>query len=201
MVAGAKRKDLTAAFQLAAEGHPLEHYKDILLKFQEEKQEQEAALAQTPAKKNKKAGASPAGDEDEDVEMPDADAEPAVKEKKPKKRKAEDNAEVNTSRWKLTVCLELTQTCQTPQRTDSVKKPKIKLNTSSTPKTANGVPTPKSAKEPSASKPAKPKTKKVPKDGEDKKAEKEIVAAKEPELSAEEKHVRKEVSSRNRSHS
>ncbi|TQN75262.1 PWWP domain-containing protein2, partial [Colletotrichum shisoi] len=58
---------------------------------------------------------------------------------------------------------------KTPARTDSAKKPKIKLNTSSTPKTTNGA-TPKSGKE-SATKPAKFKSSK--KDGTEKKAEKE----------------------------
>lgn len=60
------------------------------------------------------------------------------------------------------------------------------MNTSSTPKTTNGTATPKSGKE-QAGKPSKTKSKK---DG-DKKAEKE--APKEPELTAEEKHQRKEV--------
>jgi hypothetical protein len=73
---------------------------------------------------------------------------------------------------------------QTPQRPDSVKKPKIKLNTSSTPKTANGAPTPKS-KTDSAVKP-KSKAKKA-KEG-DKKSE----AAKEVKMTPEERHARKE---------
>lgn len=61
----------------------------------------------------------------------------------------------------------------------------IKFNT--TPK-ANGTPTPKTAKD-SAAKSAKPKVKKVPKP-----VEPEVVAAPpEPELSPEEKRVKKEA--------
>ena len=78
---------------------------------------------------------------------------------------------------------------QTPQRSDSVKKPKIKLTTSATPKAANGATaTPKPTKA-AESKSAKSKSKK--KDADEKKAEE--AAAKEPELSAEDKHVRKSV--------
>lgn len=75
---------------------------------------------------------------------------------------------------------------QTPQRPDSVKKPKIKLNTSSTPKAANGTSTPKT-KDESAAK-SKPKSKKA-KETAEKKAE----APKEPKLTPEERLTRKEV--------
>jgi hypothetical protein len=61
-----------------------------------------------------------------------------------------------------------------------VKKPKIKLNTSSTPKTANGAAAP--AKEAPATKP--PKQQK-PKKSSEKKVE--------PKLTPEERHARKEV--------
>lgn len=67
-------------------------------------------------------------------------------------------------------------TIQTPQRTDSAKKPKIKLNTSSTPKNANGAT--------SQSKDASGKTK-------SKKSEKKE-AAKE-KLTPEERLARREV--------
>lgn len=79
------------------------------------------------------------------------------------------------------ICLKLTIHLQTPQRSDSVKKPKIKLNTSSTPKNANGA-TPQ-AKDKDAS--AKSKTKQK-KGGEKKQAPKE-------KLTPEELHARKEV--------
>ncbi|OAA64847.1 PWWP domain-containing protein [Cordyceps fumosorosea ARSEF 2679] len=152
------RKDLREAFELAADQHPVEHYKEVLAKFEEELiaqqkafEEEEAArmeAAATPkkSKKSKKA-------DDEDVEMADVDS---VKPKS-KKRKAEDET-------------------STPQRSDSVKKPKIKLNTSSTPK-ANGTPSKKAE--------SAVKTK------ADKKA-KDVKKAKEPKMTPEEKRERKQ---------
>ena len=93
------RKDLQAAYDLAAENNDLAFYKSVLQQFQDEileKQKQKAAKAATP--KNKKAKAAM---DDEDVEMADATAadededesSPAPK-KSVKKRKAEDSAEV-----------------------------------------------------------------------------------------------------------
>lgn len=76
---------------------------------------------------------------------------------------------------------------QTPQRTESAKKPKIKLTTSATPKANGATATPKATK--GEAKSAKTKSKK--KDAEEAVEE----AAKEPELTAEEKHVRKSVCS------
>ncbi|KAL2143024.1 hypothetical protein VTI28DRAFT_421 [Corynascus sepedonium] len=164
------RKTLQAAHQLAAENHPLSYYKEVLQNYQEELIEQEkakAAKAATPKGKKSKA----AGEDDEDVEMEDAPdaAQTPAKDKKAKKRKADDSAE-------------------TPQRSDSVKKPKIKLTTSATPKGANGTAaTPKSTKG-IESKSAKSKSKK--KDADEGNAQ-EAAASKEPELSAEDKHTRK----------
>lgn len=79
---------------------------------------------------------------------------------------------------------------QTPQRTESVKKPKIKLTTNSTPKT-NGAAftfTPKATKA-TESKSAKPKTKKT----NEAQVEKEMSVPKEPEYTPEERRARKEV--------
>ncbi|KAK0633435.1 hypothetical protein B0T14DRAFT_68517 [Immersiella caudata] len=171
------RKDLQIAHELASQNHPLSHYKELLQQYQEDLLEQEkakeakAAAKATP--KGKKAKA--AVDEDGDVDMDDAadeDGTPAKEKKSAKKRKAEDTAE-------------------TPARSDSVKKPKIKLTMNSTPKTnGTAAPSAKSAKtaEPKA---AKPKAKKA-KETEEKKAEKEPATPKEPTLTAEEKHQRKE---------
>lgn len=88
------RKDLQAAFEMAAESQPLSYYKDILIQFQEEL----AAESPAPVKKaGKKAGKAAADGEDEDVNMADAeDADEAAgtKKEKTKKRKAEEAAEV-----------------------------------------------------------------------------------------------------------
>lgn len=74
-----------------------------------------------------------------------------------------------------------------------MKKPKIKLTTSSTPKTTNGTAsTPKSSKAKDESKATKSKPKKSTKEPAEK-MEKEVAAPKEPELTADEKHQRKEV--------
>ncbi|KAM5384019.1 hypothetical protein ACJA88_003174 [Fusarium oxysporum] len=150
------RKDLKEAFSLAAEHNSIEHYKDVLKQFQDELLAKQQAAA-TP-KKSKKGKAKAA---DEDVEMEDADD--ASEKSKSKKRKAEDDA-------------------STPQRPESVKKPKIKLNTS-TPKAANGTP---KAKEESAA-----KTKVKVKKSSDKKAE----TTKKAKMTPEERrhHKEKEV--------
>jgi len=203
------RKDLQEAHKLAAAKHDLDHYKQVLQDYQEaliqqleEKEEKAAAAA---AEKEAKAAAAaikrsnstkskaekaPA-DDDGDVEMGDADDSQEAGDKKAKKRKAEDA--VSGLRYLiLSRDANLTDySVQAPQRSDSVKKPKIKVvNNSSTPKAANGASTPKSAKDSSAPKAAKPKPSK--KSSEEKKKE-EPAAPKEPEPTAEELHSRKEV--------
>ncbi|TQV95701.1 PWWP domain-containing protein [Cordyceps javanica] len=152
------RKDLRAAFELAVEQHPVEHYKKVLAAFEEELLLQQQALEEAEAAR-KEAAATPKRSkkskkaEDDDVDMADVDsAKP-----KSKKRKAEEET-------------------STPQRSDSVKKPKIKLNTSSTPK-ANGTPSKK------AESATKPKS--------DKKA-KDAKKPKEPKMTPEEKRERKQ---------
>lgn len=165
------RKDLQLAHQIAAEGHDLDYYKDLLQQFQEElieKQkaaEAKAAAAATPKKSKKQAKSS---NEVEDVEMEDVDDEPstAKAKKSDKKRKNTEDSE-------------------TPQRSESVKKPKIKLTNNATPKTANGA-TPKSAKAGGEAK-AK-KAKKATKEADD---EEKAQSPKEPEMSAEDRFQRK----------
>ncbi|KAI0851395.1 hypothetical protein F5Y00DRAFT_8486 [Daldinia vernicosa] len=173
------RKDLQNAHLLAAEQNSLEYYKNVLREFEEQRlaklEAKKAKSVKTP-KKGAKAAEAAAVDSDNDIEMPDADegddAEPVEKKPKSKKRKAED--ETNT-----------------PQRSESVKKPKIKLTNSSTPKVANGVQSP-STKDSSKAVKVKAKSAKGSKEKSDSKKEKEASAPKEPELSPEERHVRKE---------
>ncbi|KAI1263086.1 hypothetical protein F5Y18DRAFT_438543 [Xylariaceae sp. FL1019] len=171
LVTAKMRKDLQAAHHLAAEGHDLDYYKNVLREFEEQrlaKLEAKKSKVKTPKKPSK------AADEDGDLDMEDAEegsGEPAEKKSKSKKRKAEEDA-------------------STPQQSDSVKKPKIKLTGSSTPKNANGVQSPSAAKEATKSVKVKAKSSKVAKDADSK--EKEAVAPKEPELTPEEKRVRKE---------
>ncbi|KAI1756688.1 hypothetical protein F4782DRAFT_277837 [Xylaria castorea] len=171
MVTTKMRKDLQAAHLLAAEGHDLDYYKNVLREFEEQrlaKAEAKKSKVKTPKKSTK------AADEEGDVDMDDVEdeaEEPAEKKPKSKKRKAEDEN-------------------STPQRSDSVKKPKIKLTGTSTPKTSNGV---QSAAAKDSAKPAKAKTKSSKGGKEtDGKKEKEPVAPKEPELTPEERRARKE---------
>ncbi|KAI1382161.1 hypothetical protein F4677DRAFT_17165 [Hypoxylon crocopeplum] len=179
MITTKMRKDLQNAHLLAAELNSLDYYKNVLREFEEQRlaklEAKKAKAAKTP-KKGSKVVEAAAADEDEDVEMADVEegAEPEPVEKKPKSKKRKADDETNT-----------------PQRSDSVKKPKIKLTNSSTPKPANGVPSPTTK---DSSKPVKVKAKQA-KGGKEKaesKKEKEAAAPKEPELSAEERQLRKE---------
>lgn len=79
------RPHLAGAFVLAHEQHDLQHYKDILHNWQEEKMQEkerkdaaeQAAAAKKAAKKAKKPRISSANvvDDDDDVEMADVDGE------------------------------------------------------------------------------------------------------------------------------
>ncbi|KAH6685358.1 PWWP domain-containing protein [Plectosphaerella plurivora] len=157
-----KKKELREAFELAIQQPPLEHFKEVLMAHEEsirqdaeEKIEEKKQKAE--AKKKRNSVAAPVVDDEGDFDMTDLpDEEPAQKPKSAKKRKAEEAA--------------------TPQRAESVKKPKIKLTTSSTPKTTNGTSAPKAAKEAS-----KPKAK----------VKKEVEEKKEPQLTPAELHERK----------
>lgn len=89
---GKIRKDLKGAFELAAENHPLDYYKDLLKQFEEERIAAEEAIkaaAVTP-KKTKKSKAK--ANDDEDVEMADAGASA---KSKTKKRKADEDTTVS----------------------------------------------------------------------------------------------------------
>ncbi|KAM3471297.1 hypothetical protein MY8738_009385 [Beauveria namnaoensis] len=155
------RQVLRSAFELAEQQHPVDYYKEELQAFedkrhleqkhQEEYEAKQEALRKEAAATPKKSKKSKKAEED-DFDMDDVDsAKP-----KSKKRKANETS--------------------TPQRSDSVKKPKIKLNTSSTPK-ANGTPSKK------AESATKPKS--------DKKA-KDLKKANEPKMTPQEKRERKQ---------
>lgn len=174
MITTKMRKDLQNAHLLAAEQNSLDYYKNVLREFEEQRLAKlEAKKAKKTPKKAAKAVEAAAGDEDEDVEMADIDegddVEPAEKKSKSKKRKAEEEA-------------------STPQRSESVKKPKIKITNSSTPKATNGVQSPTTKD----SKPVKVKSKATKGSKEKAESKKKEEAPREPELSPEEKHMRKE---------
>lgn len=164
------RKDLVLAHELAEQHHDLDYYKGVLQQFQEEliekqKAAEAKAAATAAAKSSKKKAKAPAVDDD--LEMEDIDDEaPPVSTKKDKKRKNPDDAE-------------------TPQRSESVKKPKIKLTNNHTPK-SNGATPSKAAKSGGEAKSAK-KAKKPAKEESVEQAE----TPKEPEMSAEDRFERK----------
>lgn len=157
------KKDLVLAHQLAAENHDIEYYRDLLAQFQEEQLEKakavEAKAAAAAVAKSKKKGKVAA---DDDVEMEDFSDDAGAK--KDKKRKNPDDLE-------------------TPQRAESVKKPKIKLINNSTPK-SNGASS-KANKSGGDSKASK-KAKKPKEDSEER-----VQTPAAPELSAGEKYDRK----------
>lgn len=138
------RKDLQSAYELASENHDLDFYKEVLQQFQEE------LVAKEEAQKARKNKASMI--DEMDIESVDR----ATPVKKSKKRKADDDVAVsapNTPSAATPTVLKLAnQSAQTPQRSDSVKKPKIKLTGSSAKAAANGAATSKTTKDQSASK-------------------------------------------------
>jgi hypothetical protein len=90
------RKDLQAAYELAAEAHEINYYKDMLSKFQDEQVAMEQAADQAKivsAKKSKKTKVGTEPGEDEDVDMLDAagDESPTSEKAKSKKRKADED--------------------------------------------------------------------------------------------------------------
>lgn len=172
------RKDLASARRLAAEKNDLDYFREILRNFEEQKEAdrlaKEAIKAEKKAKKaaakKEKKSAALVGDEEDaeaedDIDMLDAIGvtELPSKTNTNGKRANEDAA-----------------------AQPEPKRPKIKLNT---PKTTNGTSTPKATKDPAVPK----STTKKPKKSKAAAAETpEVVAPKEPELSPEEKRVKKE---------
>ena len=200
------RKDLAAAHQLAAEQHDLEYFKEILKNFMEareaERAAKEAAKAEkkakkAAAKKEKKTPKIVEDGDDEDVDMADAPGEvdseaPGMTEvevvKTSKKRKS--SATADDVGYPFFTFKTNAEFAKTPQR-DSVKKPRPNIKLTTTPKATNGTSTPKSAKEHSTTKSTKHKTKKSTTKAPE---TPEVVAPKEPEMTAEEKRAKKEVS-------
>ena len=94
-----KTKGLWEAYVVAAEGHDLQYFKDLLISHEKALQDDEQAQKVKESKKAAKRK-STAGAGDEDVEMADADADadgtaaPSAKKAKPsKKRKKEADSE------------------------------------------------------------------------------------------------------------
>ncbi|EDO01960.1 hypothetical protein SS1G_04435 [Sclerotinia sclerotiorum 1980 UF-70] len=178
------RKDLYAAHQLAAEKNDLDYFKTVLTEFMEQKradeEAKEAAKAAKKAKKEKKEKTPkvvPTLDDNEDTEMMDVSAIPDDDD---------DEVEAPKSNQKKRKNPPQNPDEETPD--SAPKKPRIKLN--NTPKAANGTSTPKAAKEPKEPKSAKEKSK--PKKAASKAKEAAPAVPPEPELTPEEKRVKKE---------
>ncbi|KUL84422.1 hypothetical protein ZTR_08779 [Talaromyces verruculosus] len=129
-----KQKQLIAAYKVAAEGHDLQYFKNLLADhqraIQQEAEEREAAAAEKAAlkaqkeaaKEEKKKKRKSVAAETEDVEM--ADAEEGDKKAKTKKRKKDAGSDVEeeqpTKTPKTTTKLKLS----TPKDPNAAEKPK-----------------------------------------------------------------------------
>lgn len=88
-----QRKDLRAAYELAAENNPVEHYKDVLQKILEEFEAQKKAAEEAAATPKPKKGKAKVEDDDLDMD----DVEEVTKSAKSKKRKAEEDTNVGAN--------------------------------------------------------------------------------------------------------
>lgn len=87
-----KTKSLIGAYHVAAEAHPLQYFKDMLIDHQKAMQEdqelreqREAAKAAKASKKKRKSDAA-----DEDVDMDDVNEDEEVENKKSSKKRKKD---------------------------------------------------------------------------------------------------------------
>lgn len=91
-----KSKTLLKAYEVASEGHDLQHFKDLLVQheiaLQQDEEEKAAKTAEKAAKADKKKRKSDAKVE-EDVEMEDVDDAPKKSSKKRKKDPESDDEE------------------------------------------------------------------------------------------------------------
>ncbi|KAE8852686.1 hypothetical protein PTNB29_10076 [Pyrenophora teres f. teres] len=125
-----KNKALWDAYQIAAEGHELSWFKEMLSAHESamaediEQREQKEAQKKEKAEKSAKRK-STAVDESEDVEMEDADsAAPSTKKKATKKRKKTDETEDENDKRAKTPKTKLKLTTKTPKKASAVKPKK-----------------------------------------------------------------------------
>ena len=87
-----KTKSLIGAYHVAAEAHPLSHFKDMLLDHQKAMQEDQELRDQREAAKAAKAGKKKRKSDlaDDDVDMDDVDAEEEGEPKKSAKKRKKD---------------------------------------------------------------------------------------------------------------
>jgi hypothetical protein len=92
---GKKAKKLWEAYEIAAESHDLQYFKDMLNEHDKRLQEEQERLLeeeeQRQAKKEKKAKAKEVVDDDGDVDMADSDAPPKKKSSNKRKKEADED--------------------------------------------------------------------------------------------------------------
>jgi hypothetical protein len=101
-----KSKQLIAAYQVAAEGHDLAYFKNMLTEHALAMEADEASKAEKAAEKAEKAAKkkrkSEAKVQDEDVDMEDVDDTAETKKSSKKRKKAADSDDEETEKVRLT---------------------------------------------------------------------------------------------------
>lgn len=196
---GKRSKALWEAYKIAAEGHDLKHFKEVLAEHEQyareiaeekaardaekaekaakkaERAEKAATKGEKAAKRKSKGAADGEEEEEEDVDMEDAEDDEAPKKAKgSKKRKKDADSDGETAK----VSTRLASRAPAKRLTDTqpAKTPKIKVNGPKTPATDS----------------AKPKKTKPAKKAKEEVAEAEPEKEEEPELSPEEKLAKRE---------
>jgi len=128
-----KTKSLIEAYKIAAEGHDLQHFKDMLMQHEAALQEDEDRKAQREAEKAAKADKKKRKSEvkADDVDMEDADDTAPKKSSKKRKKDAESDDEEPEKVSDLCSCdinqLIATNSLQRPQRPRSSSLLLVKL--------------------------------------------------------------------------
>lgn len=145
---GKKAKNLWEAWKVAAEGHDLEYFKQLLMDHEkamaEDAEERAAKEAEKAEKAAKKAKRKSKGGEEEDMEMEDAaGSSDSTSKKSAKKRKKDADAEADGEK----VCFPLFLVSLAPVLTVSqpakTPKTKLKVNGPKTPGDASATKTKK----------------------------------------------------------
>ena len=98
-----KAKSLIEAYKVAAEGHDLQHFKDMLMEHEAFLQQEEDAKAERAAAKAEKKKRKSDVKADTDVEMEDAEEVPKKSSKK-RKKEADDEDEAEEKVSELPAC-------------------------------------------------------------------------------------------------
>jgi len=143
---GKKSKALWEAYQVAAEGHDLNHFKQLLAAHESAMQEEIAKLEEKERLKKEKAekaskrkSVAAAGSEDVDMEDAGENATPSAKKKATKKRKKSDESDGEIDNDK-TPKTKLKLTNKTPKEASAAKTKESKTKKKSSEKAESAVP-------------------------------------------------------------